>query len=298
MATQASDIVTRAQVATALRLIGMDQAHNEFLDSLINAAAEWIETQCRMGILDTKEVRTSGVYYDTAGDIILEHRAAAIRDVAVTNSDYTTVIALTPGDLTPIDGGRTRLARPTDGWPASPIITFTRTTPPNRIPGTIRAAMMLLVRDMYDAKDRITQASWAVRTLLQPYLDQSAGGATDTLDLTTEHTAPAPTNTDTLRAGWTSMATFSAEDTTFGPASSGNFVTIPDDTGDKYLVLWRSDAAGGDPVSVHFGGSALESRATFGRAINVELGGVAGKAIISIDPLKAAITSGTVVEIR
>ena len=298
MATQASDIVTRAQVATALRIVGADTAHNELLDGLISGAAEWIETQVRLGILDTKEVRASGNYVDGNGDLIIEHRSSVISDVVVSNADYTTVIALDPGDLTPLDGGKTRVARPSDGFPANPVVTFVRSTPPARIPGTIRAAMMLLVRDMYDAKDRIVQPSWAVRTLLQPYTDHSVGGASDTRDLATEHTAPPPTNTDTLRAGWSTAATFDAATTTFGPASGGNFVTVPDDTGDKYLVLWRSDAAGGDPISLHFGGSALESRATFGSAFDLTLGGVDGKGIISIDPLKAAITSGTVVEIR
>ena len=298
MATQASDIVTRAQVATALRLVGMDTAHNELLDGLISGAAEWIEKQVRLGILDTREVRGSGLWFDESGGMIVSHRASVIRDVSYWDRyDPSVGEPVLPEDLTALSGA-TRVAEPAGGWPRYPVVSFTRSTPPARIPGTIRAAMMLLVRDMYDAKDRIVQPSWAVRTLLQPYTDHSVGGASDTIDLATEHTAPPPTNNDTLRAGWSSEATFAAETTTFGPASSGNFVTIPDDTGDKYLVLWRSDAAGGDPISLHFGGSALESRATFGSAFDLALGGVAGKAIISIDPLKAAITSGTVVEIR
>ena len=295
MAANASDIVTRAQVATALRLIGEDVNHNELLDALIEGAAQWIESQCRLGILDTREVRTDmgGLAIDANGDLVVTHRSSAIRDFAW-ESGGVGPISVNDAGLQAMEGGRTKVPKPVDGRPTPLFVAFTRSTPPNRIPGTIRAAMMLLVRDMYDAKDRVVQASWAVTTLIQPYKDVTVGGASETQSRLVQHEV-APMRTDNLRAGWAASADVSGA--IYGPPVDGIHVTVPDATGEMWLVVWRSDAAGGDPAGVAYGVGGFPARVTFGAAVDQLIDGVPGKAIITTSPLNAGLTSGTVLEV-
>lgn len=98
----------------------------------------------------------------------------------------------------------------------------------------------------------------------------------------------------TIAAGWSNDTIPQAAELTV--TGTGSQLTIPDGTGSLYLVLWRSDAAGGDPEQVHISG-ARGWRNLLGGASDLGLSGVAGKAIVSVHRQNAALLSGEPVEI-
>lgn len=181
-----TDFLTVQQTATALRLIGLDRefpagdtsaeaaAYREqhaHVIGLMEAAAQWVETQTRLGILDTAESHAGPADFDANGNLVIRHRAWQIMGftywAAGDPADRLTVpdteLRRDPNDR------RTFVPKPEAGWPARLGYSFTRTTPANRVPGPVKTAVTLLVRDLYDGKDRLAQPNWSVRTLLQPY---------------------------------------------------------------------------------------------------------------------------------
>ena len=75
-------------------------------------------------------------------------------------------------------------------------------------------------------------------------------------------------------------------------SSTDTMLTIPDASGDLYLVAWRSDAAGGDPDEVHIA-SARGWRSLFGDAVPLaDADGTPGQAIVTFLPQKAALLAG------
>ena len=93
-----------------------------------------------------------------------------------------------------------------------------------------------------------------------------------------------------IRAGWSADQVASASELT--ASSTDTVLTIPDASGDLYLVAWRSDAAGGDPDEVHVA-SARGWRSLFGDAVPLaDADGTPGQAIVTHLPQKAALLSG------
>ena len=96
--------------------------------------------------------------------------------------------------------------------------------------------------------------------------------------------------TTTLRAGWSADASPSAGELT--ASSTGDTVTIPDGAGSLHLLLWRSDAAGGDPSDIRIAGSP-NWRNLFGSAIPLaDTDGIGGEALVTLGTQKAALLSG------
>ena len=95
---------------------------------------------------------------------------------------------------------------------------------------------------------------------------------------------------DILRIGWSADAVADASELTAAfPDQTG---TIPDGTGALHLVVWRADAAGGDPAEVHIatGGNA---RNIFGPAAPLaDANGTPGQVIVSVTTQKAGLYSG------
>lgn len=93
-----------------------------------------------------------------------------------------------------------------------------------------------------------------------------------------------------IRAGWSADAMASANELT--ASSTDTILTIPDASGELYLVAWRSDAAGGDPDEVHIA-AARGWRSLFGDAVPLaDADGTPGQAIVTILAQHAALLSG------
>lgn len=172
MASNPLDIVSVAQAKTALRLVGDDEAHDELIAGHIKGAAEWVETQTQSGIVDRVVVEAYGKIAPSA-DLPICHRSHAItalgiRDLAKPGDDF---IEIGDDQSSMQDGqGLTIYRAPSDGWPFRALaIRYTATTPAAFVPGDIRNAMMLLVRDFYDLRGEIRPANWAVTALLRPH---------------------------------------------------------------------------------------------------------------------------------
>ena len=93
-----------------------------------------------------------------------------------------------------------------------------------------------------------------------------------------------------VRAGWSEDAAATADELTAASAADGS-VVLPAGTGFLHLLLWRADASGGDPDEVRISG-ALAGRNIFGAASDLEVGGVAGKVIASVNRQNAALLGG------
>ena len=98
-----------------------------------------------------------------------------------------------------------------------------------------------------------------------------------------------PTPNHALYVGWSGDTT--PEDSEFTASSDTHTITVPTATGSLYLIIWRSDADGGDPTEVHISGGG-NSRNLFDVAMAYTLNGVAGQVIVSGNTFNADFTSG------
>ena len=92
-----------------------------------------------------------------------------------------------------------------------------------------------------------------------------------------------------IRAGWSDDTTIT--DAELSATSPTDTVTLPAGSGNQYMILWRSDADGGDPTEVHISGGG-NSRNLFNPAVNRTINGVAGKLLISANQFNTALAGG------
>ena len=104
---------------------------------------------------------------------------------------------------------------------------------------------------------------------------------------------PTPT-THALYVGWSIDDT--PEDAEFTANSDTHEVEIPAAVGSQYLIVWRSDADGGDPSEVHISGAG-NSRNNFGSATAYMLNGVEGQTIVSTTTQNASLLSGEIMRV-
>lgn len=112
-------------------------------------------------------------------------------------------------------------------------------------------------------------------------------------DIPEERTVSPPVPTIRVRAGWSTDRTPEAVELT--AESTSSVITIPSGTGALFLVLWRPDAAGGDPTNVFFVHGA-NLRNEFGEAeelIFPDDDGVTGQAIVTVFDRNADLLSNT-----
>ena len=178
MASSALDILSVASFKTAVRLEGDAAEHDALIADYIASAAEWIENQCALGIVDTE---VSAVVRVGALDkpLTIAHRSHAVEvlryrragDAGVAFASYAgAAVAGEPQ-------GSTTFPAPTSGWPALALqIAYTTTTPAQHVPNAIRTAIILYARDLYDGKAELGATGgvgsgrpWAVNTIIQPY---------------------------------------------------------------------------------------------------------------------------------
>ena len=94
-----------------------------------------------------------------------------------------------------------------------------------------------------------------------------------------------------LIVGWSADTTVTDGELNAGTTSTTDTLTIPTETGNDYLFIWRSDADGGDPSEVHIAGG-LNVRNTLGAATARTLDSVAGQLIVSVVVWNADLNSG------
>ena len=111
-----------------------------------------------------------------------------------------------------------------------------------------------------------------------------------TLEYFEAHRGGGGVSTHDLYVGWS--ADNSPDDGEFTANSDTHSLVIPTETGGQYLLVWRSDADGGDPSSVVITPQSHNQRNAFGTAIPYTLNGVAGQALVSVLLLNADLYSG------
>lgn len=307
MAASALDIVTVAQLKTAVRLVGDDAAHDELLTGLIQGAAVWIEEQCRIGVIDTPQFATA-VAPGRNEPIEVAHRSLTIDNFHYRKTGRGTYTAATQAAVLTPGAGLTVVEPPAEGWPAAHLdVWYVRRTAASSVPGAVRAAIMMLARDMYDLRGEIRPASWAVTQIIMPYRDMSVGDANAASSTwpTPQTTVPEtpiapPTHTVTLRAAWGATPDAARAALAQGQTASGNTVRTPPNPGDDhdYLALWRSASAGGDPTSVMIPGQSFAlQRTSFGDAAALTIADTPGFAIVSVVPLDAELYADTTLEV-
>ena len=102
-----------------------------------------------------------------------------------------------------------------------------------------------------------------------------------------------------IRVGWSQDDEISASDLSegFAPGARTGPAMIPLVIGNRYLVLWRAYAAGGDFSEVHIADGGNQ-RSIFGTAVPLSVDGVDGVAIRSVVRQKAGLLSGEIVRVE
>ena len=177
MAADPLDIVNAARARAALRLTGDDPDHDALLANYITGAAGWAEQLCRMGIVDTGEVRTVAAPACGNAPLTLTSRAPALLNFRWRAADRPGAAFAPASAAGETDGGQLFVVdAPAGGWPAGDLmVAFTRSMPADDVPGTVRNAMLLWVRDAYDLVERIDPERWPALQMLKPYIDAAVG---------------------------------------------------------------------------------------------------------------------------
>ena len=298
MAANVTDIVSLLEARTFMRMVGADSQHDAIIANFLHAAAEYVEAMTRLGVVDTvteEILRTPAV-----GDpLVLHHRSVTVTGVTV--RDATEVAAETLG-VGPISTGvgKSTIQPPETGWPDGPYLVaqFTRSTPAAAVPGTLRTAILFLARDMYDGREKRSQA---VMDFIMPYRDLSLNldGISSNLPqprtvipaIPENPATPVHTAGPALMAAWSEDQTFTAAEFTSGTDSMINEIELPTATGRRYLGLWRATTAGGRITTV-------TSEVVFGRipvneGFALEVNGVAGWYVATNITQNAGVLAGT-----
>ena len=302
MAANVTDIVSLLEARTFMRIVGADSQHDAIIANFLHAAAEYVEAMTRLGVVDTvteEILRTPSV-----GDpLVLHHRAVTVTGMTVRDA---TEVAAEPRGVGPISTGvgKSTIQPPEDGWPDGPYLVaqFTRSTPAAAVPGTLRTAILFLARDMYDGREKRSQA---VMDFIMPYRDLSLNLDGTSSNLPQPRTVipaipenpatPVHTTGPALMAAWGEDQTFTAAEFTSGTDSMTNAIELPTATGRRYLGLWRANTAGGQITTVN-------STETFGRipvntGVALEINGVAGWYVVTTETQLATVLSGVTVNV-
>lgn len=301
MAQTPLDIVTVDQAKAALRQAGDDPALEHEIISYVRGAAAWIERVCNIGLVDTTVARRIALQSEDA-PIYVAHRSHQVFDLWTRDliADAAPWIEQSAAIAAPHKPRETVFYAPTAGWPSTRLeIQYTISTPANRIPATLRSAMLLMVRDMFDMKPDIQPPTWAVRQMIQPYVDMALASdlslVRDAFPIVHDLTPVAP-GAKRLRAAWGADAAFTSADLLAGSSSTSNIIEAPSGlNGQMYLAIWRSDVAGGDPSKIILSGR--DQRSVWGNAMALDAG-AAGQVVVSAHTLNAALLGGEDLEVR
>ena len=298
MAANVTDIVSLLEARTFMRMVGADSQHDALIVNFLHAAAEYVEEQTRLGIVDTV---TEELLRTPSGDnpLVLYHRSVTVTGVSVRDA---TEVAAETRDAGPITQGigTSTIQPPENGWPDGAYMTvqFTRSTPAASVPGTLRTAILFLARDMYDGREKRSQA---VLDFIMPYRDLSVAPddvsnwpvprATGLPLIPETPSTPVTPTGPALMAAWSEDQTFTATEFTSGTDSMTNEIELPTATGRRYLGLWRATTAGGRITTV-------TSEVVFGRipvneGFALEINGVAGWYVATNITQNAGVLAGT-----
>ena len=297
MASSPLDIISLAQGRVALRQVGQDSEMDAQIEAYIVAAVEAVDNLTKIGML-TRRV-TSTIVADKSRPIRLVGPALAnITEVRYRayDSDDGILTSLRASNIATMVTGETYLRIPIGGWPANTLVlSYKIDLPAGSIPSVLRAAALLLLRDLQDAKDDIVQVTWSVTNLIAPYRSPLVEWGDDPYEMSvpipsTRGPTPAA-SVQILRTGWSADTVPTNSELT--ASSVTNTVTVPSDNAAvAYFLIWRADAAGGDPASVRIGAGG-NSRNLFGAAIPLaDQVGVVGQVIVSVTTQKIALLSG------
>lgn len=172
MAERGQEIVSVEEAKAAMRLVGEDALLDAEIASYIEAAAQWIETQCKIGLVDG-DVRCIGHVASEADPLIIDHRSNAVASLRVraAGDETAAYVAIEQAPITDVPK-QSRYNAPNGGWPARTLdVLYRATTAADKVPASLRSAMLLLVRDIFDMKGQLKPATWAVVQLIAPYRD-------------------------------------------------------------------------------------------------------------------------------
>ena len=312
MAKDALDIVPVAEARVAMRIVGEDSQHDALIASYLAGAGAWIENLCGIGVIDTPAVAICDA---PRGDdpLVIRHRSHTIagatarpaNDPTAATTPLAVNSASVPGD------GVTLLDKPAGGWPAPVMaVRYTRTTPADKVPGAIRAAIILLCRDMYDMREELGSSGgvgsgrpWAVYSMIAPYRDARLSledvGWPDPAPVKEFPLDPATPTAPVirLRAAWKATNDFAASDFTAegATASATSSIVLPDGDGQLFLGVWRSDATGG--AISHLEGPNIFGALPVGEAVALEVNDRHGHYTPTSGKQNATLLSGETVRV-
>ena len=181
MASSARDVLPLSRAKLSLRLTG-DTDHDDLITAYIDAAVALVDDYTRIGVLarsvtvrippptDADEVRL----------LVPAHAAVTAVEITATESAGPLGTAIGTG-LTRVGRSILTVAPPLTGWPTDAgewiEISYALDIEGLNVPGALVAAAELLVRAMYDGRERIDPTTWAAVALMRPYMQEFAGDA-------------------------------------------------------------------------------------------------------------------------
>ena len=103
-----------------------------------------------------------------------------------------------------------------------------------------------------------------------------------------------------VAVGWSQDINPTADELTVTSITNTVIVPVQDPNdlvgGGGYMLIWRSDAAGGDPTGISFDG-AFDMRGGWGAAADLSIDNVPGKVIVSDYDLLSRVMAGTSMEV-
>ena len=300
-------LLSLARARFELRIPGSDVSQNDLLSGQIASAIASLTKDVNIPLLDQNAavtIRLTGSFSSQFYDPYLKSiTAIKYQPSSVDTPSYGSFPdTIDAGDYTVVDGERkgALVIVPIGVWPAAAFNRF-------RVEAVLgladddpalaayRSAAILLFRSLYDGVAILREDS-AYERIARPLrrMDLSI------FNLIGLGTVPDPVDpvdpvdlVIKIALGWSDDDV--AEEAELTVTSTGSMLALPDSVGNKHIVVWRSDAAGGDPMMVLIGG--LDQRNIFGAVVPLEKDGISGQAITS-SLQDSDLLSGTALEVR
>lgn len=105
-----------------------------------------------------------------------------------------------------------------------------------------------------------------------------------------------PSQTHNIYVAWSTDSTFTEAELKAGNSTDDGTTTLPAETQNGYIGVWRSDADGGDATNIYINGVDWRT-AYFGSATNQSIDSNAGKLMVTNVAQNASVLSGASVRI-
>ena len=164
MARSVTDIITLQQARVALQVEGEDEAHDAHIAAYVTGAVQSVDQMTQIGLLTRRLTETYRLGV-TPVRLVRKH-GQIISNVTYRAEGWERAV----DQVVNYRSGETDIGPPPEGWPRGEFrLTYDIDIPVGSIPGVLRGACLLLLRDVYDGEREVSSA---ITQLCEPYRDR------------------------------------------------------------------------------------------------------------------------------